>query len=1101
MYRLSPSTRVPGFGTSQPRGSRNEPQPRCRTVTSPTASSLYIAIPVPHALRMDKGRSKDALALQFASAPPLPVPNPPALVPLQLELQRPGGPDYSPPRTCPVAVTAESSSEEGQRVCPELRSVWPARLKPLQGGKAWQVRDEPLGLRRSFRKGEGEGQTPPRRRRPTHRRLAPGGRMVRPGRQRALLFLFPAPALEIQLRRHVGSRARLPYAVPGRGRLRDGPGFHVPHQKSGRAVSTSYVLDSEYIGKGVGSDIQSARLTVMTAPQAHVHPLFRWMHFTSPTMDFDAFQDEISRVSGLVSAERKALTKLMTEIRQSYVKPIQISNSKTVRHMEPTFIQDLIPAATSSVSAGKESTARPRPITWICLPYFSLEKYSGLESGASFPVQTLLQAQFSRADKKRDMQQAVVRAKLAGEGECFHIAQVWCVVLDNTFLFTCARHPETTLFGQTIERIVKPLDELGPAMTKEVKSSMAFILVRFANAVVWKFPLEESQTWVAFISHFRELLPTPLIFHHEKTRVTAKEWPALVQRATKIKLVLDLSVDTCPPKQAPSGVLPPVPHHYQQEATKTETPSPAPAPATASEEVVVTLPDPNRPFAIFSFLEGVYSAKTGALDQPNLVKQMTAISDFLHTQTGFSDRKSYRRCAGSSYYEVHKAMELRGAALSSASDNAEKKTQTAEYEEQIDVVSAGLEVFSAFMPHLKGVPTASRFWGAIHRIVDPPASASSYETRPTIRLRDLRVYLRRMSMTLAGFKNLFVNATRKDLARVTVPEDMVLAWIHLLMGIIYLPNDPFRAEHFFSIAEGLIEDGLGKMTMALSDTALSDKSVILPMEVFSLVALGLIRNNNPSLASVSVTYSQYLSFLDSEMKSTRPNRAHERRLAMLRQETTLVLKTLSKQEYIFNKLDRASERLRTAPAAALRSEMDLANAQPAARPRSRAPRGAGPDAVVPALVVRAVGGFRELLARECVEQALRWSRHVSETVAQAIDLEESLRNQIDANKDRQEQAIFAFTIVTVIFLPISAVSSIFGMNTSDVRDMEQSQWLYWVVALPVTAFVFVAAMGMTGDLSRLARWFMSLGSDSEGHHQGACCRRRRGRGKRRLGGI
>jgi len=95
-----------------------------------------------------------------------------------------------------------------------------------------------------------------------------------------------------------------------------------------------------------------------------------------------------------------------------------------------------------------------------------------------------------------------------------------------------------------------------------------------------------------------------------------------------------------------------------------------------------------------------------------------------------------------------------------------------------------------------------------------------------------------------------------------------------------------------------------------------------------------------------------------------------------------------------------------------------------------------------------------------------------------------LRNQIDANKDRQEQAIFAFTIVTVIFLPISAVSSIFGMNTSDVRDMEQSQWLYWVVALPVTAFVFVAAMGMTGDLARLARWVMSLGSDSEGHHQG-----------------
>ena len=50
-----------------------------------------------------------------------------------------------------------------------------------------------------------------------------------------------------------------------------------PQQRTGRAVSTSYVLDSEYLGKGPLSDVQSARLTVITAPQAHVHPLFRWM--------------------------------------------------------------------------------------------------------------------------------------------------------------------------------------------------------------------------------------------------------------------------------------------------------------------------------------------------------------------------------------------------------------------------------------------------------------------------------------------------------------------------------------------------------------------------------------------------------------------------------------------------------------------------------------------------------------------------------------------------------------------------------------------------------------------------------------------------------
>lgn len=54
-------------------------------------------------------------------------------------------------------------------------------------------------------------------------------------------------------------------------------------------------------------------------------------------------------------------------------------------------------------------------------------------------------------------------------------------------------------------------------------------------------------------------------------------------------------------------------------------------------------------------------------------------------------------------------------------------------------------------------------------------------------------------------------------------------------------------------------------------------------------------------------------------------------------------------------------------------------------------------------------------------------------------LAQSAREYKENKKDRQEAAIYVFTIVTIIFLPISTVSSIFGMNTSDVRDMEQSQ--------------------------------------------------------------
>ena len=79
-------------------------------------------------------------------------------------------------------------------------------------------------------------------------------------------------------------------------------------------------------------------------------------------------------------------------------------------------------------------------------------------------------------------------------------------------------------------------------------------------------------------------------------------------------------------------------------------------------------------------------------------------------------------------------------------------------------------------------------------------------------------------------------------------------------------------------------------------------------------------------------------------------------------------------------------------------------------------------------------------------------------------------NKINHTKDRQESAIYAFTIVTVIFLPLSAVASVFGMNSADIRDMDAGQWVYWATALPVTAVVVLLGLVYTGEMRRLRGW-------------------------------
>jgi hypothetical protein len=77
---------------------------------------------------------------------------------------------------------------------------------------------------------------------------------------------------------------------------------------------------------------------------------------------------------------------------------------------------------------------------------------------------------------------------------------------------------------------------------------------------------------------------------------------------------------------------------------------------------------------------------------------------------------------------------------------------------------------------------------------------------------------------------------------------------------------------------------------------------------------------------------------------------------------------------------------------------------------------------------------------------------------------------IQIKKDKQEAAIYIFTIVTVIFLPLSFVTGFLGMNTSDMRNMTTNQWIYWATAIPLTVVVIVVALYLSGELQTIFSW-------------------------------
>ena len=180
-----------------------------------------------------------------------------------------------------------------------------------------------------------------------------------------------------------------------------------------------------------------------------------------------------------------------------------------VRFMEPGFLQETL----SQGDGPKEKSSRARTVTWLCLPYFCLEEYSGVLSTSrpgSHPMRTLLQARFSLVHKERDLQQAVCNMIGTPQGFCFHISQIWCLILDDcklhwlcvlyldrllmlsALLVTCARMPLSALQGNSISVISGPMPE-------QHKEKSPKLLVSYGGSLLWSFRADECQTWFVSI--------------------------------------------------------------------------------------------------------------------------------------------------------------------------------------------------------------------------------------------------------------------------------------------------------------------------------------------------------------------------------------------------------------------------------------------------------------------------------------------------------------------------------------------------------------------------------------------------------------------------
>jgi hypothetical protein len=114
---------------------------------------------------------------------------------------------------------------------------------------------------------------------------------------------------------------------------------------------------------------------------------------------------------------------------------------------------------------------------------------------------------------------------------------------------------------------------------------------------------------------------------------------------------------------------------------------------------------------------------------------------------------------------------------------------------------------------------------------------------------------------------------------------------------------------------------------------------------------------------------------------------------------------------------------------------------------------------------RALFPHERLLLNSCLENLTFTREELAEQIRRCGPLSESTKQSAEINEEDHGKAILIFTVVTIIFLPLSFVTSFLGMNTVDIRDMDSTQALFWQIAIPLTAVVLgtITFIAYNGD--------------------------------------
>jgi hypothetical protein len=572
-------------------------------------------------------------------------------------------------------------------------------------------------------------------------------------------------------------------------------------------------------------------------------PLFRWVHFENPTMNFSQFVSVALDSPWLDNSEKDTITGMLKVSRQKSERSLRIPKAKAGTYVEPEYYEERIEQTVLKGFRSRQQKAQI--VRWMCLPYFivggreKLSKKQARERNLEVPVS--------------NTSSIFLNSGFINEGSRYQVAQIWCLMVGESLLITSLRRPIADLPANRIN--IKVLPPANPDL-RGVGDRAPVIIVSDGGIRTWLLPVVDCITWPQFAAHFAELnvdFSENWNILYQDTKLTRKDWPSVIKIAQRASIRLQLQKTPAEDDDNYSSDDSSIFNQKIWSTAKDIASSAAEDQLTKVIETISPVFDQQSLFVeepekwhIFTLLATHVNHDTSekaqetaeGLNEPSLVLDDRILKDDCDEAHQYLQFVNKRRGENQAYAQcpMKTTRQLREFALTLLPRDGSKATGDAAL--QLQLMKSAYNIFTFFYPLRYDHPITHKYWGAVYRMAQNEETPVSSE-RFTMYLQDIR----KLSHVIEDVKEELFSKRSPAHDQTNIPNEFVQAWMLCLMYfVLYGTEEMGRTRSYLRRCRSLLTQGKIKVLQRLEIVNLSDREAVSPFGACSLLIGQLLQD-------------------------------------------------------------------------------------------------------------------------------------------------------------------------------------------------------------------------------------------------------------------